>query len=417
MADEFFAPAPPGSPPEKIPFYVTSSGINCSPGPGGISVRSNILDDIPKTYLKGRTEIPIETNQAPYSNLGSTIGTGRKFTLKGRPEEKKEIQPVAPEYIPPPFGSDAKKATLHGRTEIKTENTNPGPGEYKDTERIGKNARKSTFHGPHERGMPVRNDSPGPGTYLPQMPPNKPSTPNIRIGHRIEKNVTNDIPGPGQYKVKSNIGENKSRYVIREKWSHESVNLNPGPASYDTQRPTLENVTKITLKGRTERTPEVNQAPYRDVSKAFCDSPRYSLRSRYDYNPVNDTPVASYIPPEFGHDCRRISIKRRSNSERIDSMPGPGQYQPKSSKDFGSARKSTFHGTRRRSNANTDSPGPGEYYPDYRPIKKSSPRFTMKGSKYQEQREQSGPYVNLPSTLQGPRYSFRCRPTLTLAYG
>ncbi|KAK8894760.1 Outer dense fiber protein 3-like protein 2 [Tritrichomonas musculus] len=418
MASEFFAPLPPDAPPEKIPFLVTSSGANASPGPGGLSVRSNILDDVPKTYLKGRTSSNLEVNQAPYRNIGTTIGKGKKFTLKGRTEEHIETNTVAPEYIPPPFGEDARKVTLHGRTPDAEIEITPGPGQYRDNYSIGKDARKATMHGPHDRSNPIRNDSPGPGAYKPQMPPNKPSTRNIRIGHRIETKTVNDIPGPGQYKVKSTINIDKNHGVIRERWKHEHINLNPSPADYDTQRPILEHVTKISLKGRSSRTVEVNQAPFRDTRRSLSETPRYSMRSRYNTAPVDPTPAPEYIPPPFGKDCHRISISPRSKGKEIETSPGPGQYQPHSSKDFGKSRKATFHGPRKRSvDPHTDSPGPGGYYPDYRPTVESSPRFTMKGAKYQEKRDQSGGYVALPSTLRGPRFTFKGRPKLSVSYG
>ena len=418
MASEFFAPLPPDSPPEKIPFLVTSSGINASPGPGGISIRHGVLDDVPKTYLKGRTPSHIEVNQAPYRNIGTTIGKGKKFTIKGRTEEYIETNTVAPEYIPPPIGSDARKISLHGvRIEARIDVT-PGPGQYRDNYKIGNDARKSTMHGPHERSKPIQNDSPGPGTYKPQMPPNKPSTRNIRIGNRIETKTLSEGPGPGKYKVKSTIEPDKSHGVIRERWKHKHIDTNPSPADYDTQRPFLENVTKISLKGRSSKTVEVNQAPFRDVRRSLSETPRYSMRSRYNTAPVDPTPGAEYIPPPFGKDSRRISISPRAKRKEIEVTPGPGQYQPHSSKELGKSRKSTFHGPRKRSvDPYTDSPGPGGYYPDYRPTKESSPRFTMKGAKYNEKHDQSGGYVALPSTLKGPRFTFKGRPKLDVSFG
>lgn len=418
MASEFFAPLPPEAPPEKIPFLVTSSGINASPGPGGISTRPGVLDDVPKTYFKGRTSSHLEVNQAPYRNIGSTIGKGQKFTLKGRTEEYVETNTVAPEYIPPPIGSDARKIVITGtRTEERVELT-PGPGQYRDNYIIGKDARKATMHGPHERTRPINNDSPGPGAYKPQMPPNKPSTRNIRIGHRIESKTISEGPGPGQYKVKSTISPDKNHGVIRERLKHDYINTNPSPADYDTQRPILENVTKISLKGRSTKSIEVNQAPYRDVRRSLSETPRYSMRSRYNTAPVEPTPGPDFIPSPFGKDSRRISISPRAKGKEIEVTPGPGQYKPRSSNDLGRSRKSTFHGPRKRSvDPHTDSPGPGGYYPDYKPTKESSPRFTMKGAKYNEKRDQSGGYVTLPSTLKGPRFTFKGRPKLDVSFG
>ncbi|OHS93153.1 hypothetical protein TRFO_11959 [Tritrichomonas foetus] len=413
---DFFAPLPPGSQPEKIPFLVTSSGANASPGPGGLDTRPGVLDNIPKTYLKGRTSDHIEVNQAPYRDIGSTIGKGKKFTLKGRTEVHIESG-VSPEYVPPPFGADARKVSVHNRAQEKSIEVTPGPGQYKDYYRLGKDARKSTMHGPSDRSQAVRNDSPGPGCYMPKMPPNKPSTPNIRIGHRFDSTKVNDTPGPGQYPIKSTVGGDKKYGKIRNRWSDNHVNLDPGPADYDTQRPTLENITKISLHGRTFPHKEVNQAAYQDVRRSVSESPKYSMRSRY-YTHSETTPGVDYVPPPFGKDSRRISISPRYQKKESETTPGPGQYKPKSARDFGNTRKSTFHGPRSRSvDPHSDSPGPAEYLPDYSPVKGRAPRFTMKGAKYHLKPEKSGEYVNLGTTLKGPRFSMKGRPTLSVAYG
>ena len=197
------------------------------------------------------------------------------------------------------------------------------------------------------------------------------------------------------------------------------MNLDPGPADYDTQRPTLENIPKISMHGRTFANKEVNQASLQNIrSNPAKDSPRYSLRSRHNVQPLDTTPGVEYVPPAFGKDSRRISISPRYQKREVESGPGPGQYKPKSPKDFGNTRRSTFHGPRSRSvDPHSDSPGPGEYLPDYNSVKQRSPRFTMKGAKYHLKPEQSGEYVNLGSTLKGPRFSMRGRPTLSVAFG
>ncbi|KAK8837689.1 Outer dense fiber protein 3-like protein 2 [Tritrichomonas musculus] len=414
MASEFFAPLPPTAPPEPIPFLVTSSGANASPGPASTSTRGDPLTDVPKTYLKGRHPDRNDVNTAPYRDVGSTIGKGKKFTLKGRCEEPMPETGPSPDYVPPPFGSGARAATVHQRAKESTKESTPGPGQYQDRYSIGSNARKSTFHGPRDRGFPVREGAPGPGSYAAQMPPNKTNNARIVIGHRLTEGHTESTPGPGQYKVPT-LAPNKSKGNIGVRLTSNSVRDGPGPAEYETQTNTLSNIPRIYLHGRVENHQEVNQAPYRVIRRS-SETPRYSMRSRY-YQSSETTPGVDYVPPAFGKDSRKVGIGRRLPTHENETTPGPGAYKPVSPKDLGSARKSTFHGPRTRSAApQTASPGPAEYGPDYNAIKSRSPRFTMKGAKYEEKRDKTGEYVDLGSTNRGPRYSLGARPALACAY-
>ncbi|OHS98979.1 hypothetical protein TRFO_34623 [Tritrichomonas foetus] len=414
MTSEFFAPLPPTAPPEPIPFLVTSSGANLNPGPAAVSTRPDPLAHVPKTYLKGRTKEHVDVNTAPYRDIGSTIGNGKKFTFKGRPEDHIPDGP-SPDYVPPAFGSDARAASVHIKTNDKPQEVTPGPGQYQDRYSIGSNARKSTFHGPRERGQPVMDASPGPANYEPQMPPTKKNNPRIVIGHRYQESQKETGPGPGAYKVPQ-FGPNRSKGNIGVRLTDNHVTVGPGPAEYETQRPTLANVPRIYMHGRQNTSTEVNQAPYR-VIKPQSETPRYSMRSRY-YQSGETTPGVDYVPPAFGKDSRKVGIGRRLPTKEGESTPGPGAYRPKTDKDLGSARKSTFHGPRSRSlDHQTASPGPAEYGYDINAIKSRAPRFTMKGAKYEEKRDKTGEYVNLGSTNRGPRYSFGGRPTLSCAYG
>lgn len=415
MASEFFAPLPPTAPPEPIPFLVTSSGANSNPGPAAFSTRRDPLENVPRTYLKGRHADKTDVNTAPYRDIGSTIGKGKKFTIKGRPEESIPEGP-SPDYVPPPFGTGARAATVHIKTRESTKETTPGPGQYQDRYSIGNNARKSTFHGPRDRGFPVREGSPGPGSYAPQMPPTKINSARIVIGRKVSDSHSEVTPGPGQYKVPQ-LSPNRNKGNIGVKLTSNDIKDGPGPAEYETQTNTLSHIPRIYLHGRIDTKQEVNQAPYRMI-KRTSETPRYSMRSRY-YQSSETTPGVDYVPPAFGHDSRKVRIGHRLPTQGTEVTPGPGAYQPKTGRDLGSARRSTFHGPRTRSTeARTDSPGPAEYSaPDYNAIKSRSPRFTIKGAKYDEKRDKTGEYVNLGSTNTGPRYSLGARPTLSCAYG
>ena len=173
---------------------------------------------------------------------------------------------------------------------------------------------------------------------------------------------------------------------------------------------------KIYMHGRTKDHIEVNNAPYQDTRPKYS-GPRYSMRSRYDPGSTDVTPGPEYIPQAFGKDARGASIHGVGLKEHVDDTPGPGSYR--TDKGFGSdARKSTFHGPRTRSLAvGSSNPSPADYSYNLNGVKPSSPRITIGRRTGTEHHEQTGEYVNLGSTLKGPRFSMKARPTLDVAYG
>lgn len=368
--------------------------------------------------MHGRFSQRVDVNTAPYRDTGTTIGKGKKWTFKGRYEEKTETTPGC-DYAPPAFGSDTTATTVHVKTKTRDIEVTPGPGQYDDNRKLGDNVPKISMHGPHDRSLAVRGtDIPGAGAYYPNMPQNKPNTPRYTIGRRFGTQKIEQTPGPGQYKLPDPIHPNSARGQIHVRLERNVTTDGPGPAEYDTQKGLLANLPKVHMHGRTQQKVDVTTAPYRNTRRSVSETPAYSMRSRYDVHKPENTPGVDYAPPAFGTGSRGATISPRYKDKDREVTPGPGQYKPVTSKEIGSARKSTFHGPSSRSLAPpAESPGPADYSSDINATKARAPRFTMKGARYDPKKDKSGEYVDLGSTLKGPRYSMRARPTLGVAFG
>ena len=102
----------------------------------------------------------------------------------------------------------------------------------------------------------------------------------------------------------------------------------------------------------------------------------------------------------------RISMSSRHNEARSNlESPGPGAYNIAST--FGkSAQASAFHSR----NGDvigviTDSPGPGAYLPDTNSVKPKAPSASMHIRTKAIEPEETPGYVDLGSTLTGPKYT------------
>jgi hypothetical protein len=143
------------------------------------------------------------------------------------------------------------------------------------------------------------------------------------------------------------------------------------------------------------------------------------LRSRINITDPNTNPEGVYVPPAFGRDGRRATIAPRYSNDHHEETPSPDQYNPH--RELGvEARKAAFHGPTDRGpdNLGARSPGPAEYSAtDPATYKERSPRFTLKGAKYDAELDPSGAYRDLGSTLEKPKTTIHIRPTLDPSYG
>jgi hypothetical protein len=400
-------------PVEPIPCLVTSSGQHRSPGPAAYLTRRDPIADVPKITLHGRTSIPADHIDAPYRVLPTSIGSGRKFTLKGRTEESIEGFPAGT-YIPPPIGSSARSATFHQRLEGVKGDEVPGPGHYQVMQPPGKSARKATLHGVTDRSPPVLAGSPGPA-YMVGIPASASGMPKWSIGRRWESGRDEGTPGPGAYEDRQRFQPALNGATFHGRVEVPEHARSPGPAAYDIQKSIIAQTPRIPMHGRCGTQGEVNQAPYRDVRKPLGGL-KYSMRSRHNQE-GETTPSPGYIPPPIGHDARKSQIAPRLERGHDEEVPGPGKYDPLKPLGKG-APTATFHGVSDRGpkSLGDRSPGPAEYLTWGEPGQRS-PRYTLKGAKFEPEPDASPPYRDLGSTLAKPQITLHGRAPLDPSYG
>jgi hypothetical protein len=398
---------------EPIPINITSSGASRSPGPASYTTRPHPLSDIPKINMHQRTTVTEDLNTAPYRDTGTFMGKGSKYTLKGRHDLQVDATP-GPAWQPPPFGSGALSPTVHGKLRDPAQDVTPGPGTYESPVRCGDQDLKTTMHGPTDKSPPnLSPNSPGAASYFPKLP----EPVSIGIGKQFSPSKSSDdTPGPGRYSLPDVIRPDKERGRIHNRIERDYSSTSPGPAEYRTRRDVLDGVPRVFMHSRPEQRTEANTAPYRNTRRSASESPRYSMRSRYSQS-GDETPGVAYVPPPFATGSPRAAIRPRYKVREPEQTPGAPHYRPRTGTEVGNAQKSTMHGPKERLVVNAGmGPSGADYSVDCRGVKERAPVFTIKGAKYEPARDRTGEYVSLGSTLRGPGFSMKGRPTLGISY-
>jgi hypothetical protein len=207
-----------------------------SPGPAAYHVKRSLdAPETPVIRMRGRPSTSIEVNRAPYYNLRSSIGTATPITLHGRPRERApEVFPGI-SYMPPAFGSAARKIgfagpsfglpegssrratarstpTPLGKRRNPDETPGPGPGRYV--------TRGSDFDSGGKRGVQMKGDhefdwgdphTPGPAAYRPRSEKVLPAAPKYGLHGRTK--LPEREPTPGYRDIGSSLGG--PRYTMK----------------------------------------------------------------------------------------------------------------------------------------------------------------------------------------------------------
>jgi hypothetical protein len=219
-------------------------------------------------------------------------------------------------------------------------------------------------------------------------------------------------PGPPDYSISRDLGGQKSTFHVRPQEGTSYVT--PGPGTYSPTNRELGEAPKYTMKGRHEIAEHPVAAPYRDIPSTVGEGPKISLASRHEPRGLEDSPGPNYIPPPLGSDAQKTAMSYRHGEVRDSRLdnPGPGAYniEPRFAND---APKATLHGRTEVGGVDSCSPGPAAYGPPYY-------NWDAHGGAYMGIRpkdrdpDQSGPYVNLPSTLEGPAWTIGQREGLDI---
>ncbi|OHT04919.1 hypothetical protein TRFO_27477 [Tritrichomonas foetus] len=389
---------------------MTGGGMRNNPGPADYNIRSK-MGEAPKYTIKDRFDIPERPNTAGYLNFPSTVGEGHKFSLSGRHKELDSFRTPGPEYVPPKFGSDAKKSTLHIKDNgVQDDRIHyPGPGAYDHTPRIGNDSLKYSLRSRMNQNEPSL--SPGPAAYNPNFKATRKASPAATMHIRPNELSKESTPGPGQYEVNRNMGGHRASMHVRPRGL--SVDSNPGPGAY-TPRDNKRTNPRFTIKGRHEEVDHSLNVGYLNIGTRIGEGPKASLSGRHRELHQTPTPGPTYVPPGIGSDARKNSMHVRTQEIPDDRIrnPGPGAYD--SSPRFGhDSLKYSLRGRTAKDYGDV-SPGPAAYTPNFRATRKTSPAASMHIRPKEPERQQTPGYLKLPSTFSGPRYTIGNRETLDM---
>ena len=168
-----------------------------TPGPGAYNPSDATLKVGPKFTFKGRHETSTRPDTAQYRLLPSTIGQGPKISLGSRHAERNSENTPGPSYIPPSFGSNARKSSMGMRhKELRSSSADfPGPGAYSIPERFARDARKSSLHSRTMDSFTIGDVSPGPAQYTPDYSSQKPRAPSATMHIRTKLPQPEQTPG------------------------------------------------------------------------------------------------------------------------------------------------------------------------------------------------------------------------------
>ena len=397
---------------------VTSSQTQ-TPGPGAYSPTYKVSNkpDAPKYSFKGRHEMKNQAIDAQFNNIPSTVGQGPKISLASRHEIRETDRTPGPNYIPPPLGSDAKKVSMSFRTrEVRSLSAdNPGPGAYSIPPKFANDARKATLHSRTSDQFDIgKNNSPGPAAYTPDYMAVRKRAPSATLHVRTSYEKSDVTPGPGAYQISRDLGGKAATFHSRIETRNQDST--PGPGAYNPSDSTFKSAPKFSMQSRHEINQRPVTAQYRMLPSTIGQGPKFSLGSRHADINGDKTPGPSYIPPSFGSDARKSAMASR-HAELRNSMadnPGPGAYNipERFARD---ARKSSLHSrTMDAFPIGNQSPGPAQYSPDYMSQKPRAPSSSMHIRTKLPQPEQTSGYLNLGSTLTGPRFTIGRREELAL---
>ena len=327
-----------------------------TPGPGSYNPTMFGKPSSPRFTLKSRQERRVEVLDVPYRKIPSSIGDVPRISLGSRHPTKPLESTPGPEYIPPTIGHDAKKSSFGKRVDRSRDPRAdiPGPGTYDIGTTISKDSLKFSLYGRPNDYFVSKSDTPGP-EYIPPIIGH--DAKKSSFGKRVDRSPDNraDIPGPGTYDIGTTISKDSLKFSLYGR-----------PNDYF-------------------------------VSKS-------------------DTPGPEYIPPTIGHDAKKSSLSSRqagARDTRID-YPGPDRYNVRTPFAKG-ARSASLHSRPNDMFAvRSSGPGPAAYYPDYSLTRPSSPSPTMHiRTKVAEPQETAG-YLDIGSTLGGPKFTIGRRENLDL---
>lgn len=388
------------------------TGRDQTPGPGTYMPPSD-FGRAPQWTIKHKYPSKINCNRAGYEMLPSSVGNGPKWSLSSRPKDRAVVATPGPNYMPPKLGSDAPASALHQRPVDKTA-VPDGPGAGKYNTRPDNGGHKYTMKARKWADDEGKADGPGAGKYLPDYEKTMRTGPKTGIGIKPKERKVQPTPGPGQYEINRDPPQHPASFHIRQK-DLKKDNF-PGPGKYRTERNLGDDVPKYSLRSRIDVKQEVIRAPYQKLPECFGDAPKWSLSIRPKDRSIEVTPGPNYVPPKLGSDAPASALHQKPlDKTAVPDGPGAGKYDTRP--DMGGPKFTLKARQFPPDQGKVDGPGGGKYYPDYAKVLPGGGKRTIL-EKFPEKKRQPGPgYVDLGTTLKGPKYTIGRREPLGVLPG
>ena len=378
---------------------------NQTPGPGSYNIPSD-FGSAPKWTIKNRYKEKKKELSPGYHSFPNSIGTGRKSTIANRPKERDFTQSPGPSYMPPKFGNDAQKSSFHGYTDYRGKRAQtPGPGQYDISKDLG--GPKFTIKA--RKFPPDQGEIPGPGVgrYAPDYSKTMRASTSSSIRPRYKDPLMREKkPGPADYEVPRNLSNRSSCFHIK---SHEFLpEPSPGP-KYNNPGEIGRDSPKYSIRSRIDVKKEKLDPALNALPEMFGkEAHAYTIGVKSKERDLVQSPGPEYIPPGIGTESPKWSMTSRRERKRDLSLepPGPGQYSPQTD-DM--SRKWTIATRAVPPDPKNTNPGPSQYDPNYTLIRRST-QMTAIREKFKERPPEPQPgYVDLGSTLTGPKWTIGVR--------
>jgi hypothetical protein len=380
---------------------------NKMPGPGTYQVNDSLYRDNKAASIKGRPQTSkVDYRPGPGHYQSRSTHASPSFSMGARTKLKESGARDNPgpgnyneDYTKTKHSTHGVNFGSPGKSKMVGNSSMPGPGQYSLRTTVGTEGPSFSMKGRHPN--PKGDEKPGPGNYNSKDDITRLGTPgtNFGSGKRGELVRAGGAPGPGNYDLNKHIYKGKEFSFGSGLKGDNSLEKRskdmPGPGTYmpgpikgkDSQGKTIAG--KIPERHRDDypgpgqyKSPDKRNGPAYSLSGHRTEDPLMREKSKMPppgtYN-VDDTSTKNKSP------CISFGGKPKAQNLTGDGIPGPGQYQLKSTLEG----RGGYLAGKNIEKIKERAPGPGQYDNLYY---KSGPAFTIGGVKG----DQSHPNKDFP---------------------